>query len=117
MIDQRQERINEAAQQFAEALVESYGTRIDFFSAQKVNAQLTQNFFDAVIDYLRKQSKDKQLAPQELMDQQMPQVGLTQALSPEAANAYRDFLSSLLFYWSSTQVAKETRGNQGTAEG
>jgi hypothetical protein len=45
MDDQQTRKINEAAQQFTEALVESYRTATDrtVSSVQQLNAELTQN--------------------------------------------------------------------------
>ena len=54
MDEQQQQRINEAAQQFTNALVESYravsGRAV---SAQEPGAHLTQDFFNRVVNNLR----------------------------------------------------------------
>ena len=51
MAEQQQQRINEAAEQFATAIRDSYQALADRgVSAQELNAQLTQDFFNRVID-------------------------------------------------------------------
>jgi SOS response regulatory protein OraA/RecX len=50
MDEQRQQRINEAAQQFADALVQSFRAVSErSVSTQEQGAQLTQDFFNRVI--------------------------------------------------------------------
>jgi hypothetical protein len=49
MDDQQQQRVNEAAERFAEALRESYRTVASRGeSAQQLNAEMTQQFFNTV---------------------------------------------------------------------
>ncbi len=51
MAEQQQQRINQAAQQFTEALVESFRAVSERgATAQEQGAQLTQEFFNQVID-------------------------------------------------------------------
>jgi hypothetical protein len=54
--DLRQQKINEAAHQFVEALTDWYGANIDFVAAQKTNAELTRRFFETVINDLRERA-------------------------------------------------------------
>ena len=57
MDQQQQQQVNEAAEKFAEAVRESYQTVADrAVSAQQLNAELTQNFFNSVISNLRSQA-------------------------------------------------------------
>ena len=55
MTDQQsQQRVNEAAEQFTDALVESYKTVTKRgASAQEQGAQLTEDFFNRVVENLR----------------------------------------------------------------
>ena len=103
MEDLQQQKINEAAHQFVEALRESYGANIDFVAAQKTNAELTRRFFDTVIDDLRERGEAHRDMPreEELVSEQERQMEAAQAFSQESARAYADFLDSLFFYWRS----------------
>jgi len=56
MAEQQQPRIEEAARQFSDALVESYRAVSErTVSAQQLSAELTQDFFNGVINNLRAQ--------------------------------------------------------------
>jgi hypothetical protein len=53
MAEQRRQRINEAARIFSETFVESYRSVADrTTTAHELNAQLTQQFFNAVVENL-----------------------------------------------------------------
>jgi hypothetical protein len=59
MDGQQQKRVNEAAEQFAEAVRASFQAVSERgASAQQLNAELTQQFFDTVIGNLRTQAED-----------------------------------------------------------
>jgi hypothetical protein len=105
MDDQQARRINEAAQEFAQALVESYRTATGrAVSAQELTAELTQNFFNSVIDNLRSQTESNLAMIQELSDQQQRQQEAAQALAQGSVSAYMDFLDSMfLFYRRSVE--------------
>ncbi len=54
MDTKQQKQVNEAAEKFADALKESYQSIADrSVSAQELNAQVTQEFFNGVINNLR----------------------------------------------------------------
>jgi uncharacterized protein with ParB-like and HNH nuclease domain len=57
-IDEKQQKqINEAAEKFADALKQSYQSLTGrSVSVQELNAQFTQDFFNAVINNLRSQA-------------------------------------------------------------
>jgi hypothetical protein len=56
MAEQQQHRIEEAARQFSDALVESYRAVSErTVSAEQLSAELTQDFFNGVINNLRAQ--------------------------------------------------------------
>jgi putative cell wall-binding protein len=100
MDQQSQQRINEAAEQFTGALVESYKVVAERgAAAQEQNAQLTENFFNKVIDNLRPQVEENRQATQRLADQQQRQADAAQTLTRESVEAYMDFLNSAFSFW------------------
>ncbi len=100
MDERQQKQVNEAAEKFAEAIKESYQALADrSVSAQEVNAQLTQDFFNGVIDNLRTQAEDNRALAEDLIEQQRKQQEASQALTQESVNAYTDFLNSMFSYY------------------
>jgi galactokinase len=101
-LERRQKR-KEAAYQFVEALTKSYGANIDFIAAQKNNAEITQRFFEAVIEELRErgQAARRDVHWEELECQEERRLKAAQALGHESTGAYVDFLGSLFFYCGS----------------
>ena len=95
-MDQRQQKqVNEAAEKFAEAIKESYQALADrSVSAQEINAQLTQEFFNGVINNLRTQAEGNRALAEDLIEQQRKQREASQALTQESVNAYTDFLKT-----------------------
>ena len=110
MDDSQVRRINEAAQQFAKALGQAYRTATDrTVLAQELNTQLTQQFFNSVINNLRSQAEDHREMIRELVDQQQRQQAAAQSLAQESANAYMGFLNSMFsFYRRSMDEAERT---------
>jgi len=92
----QQSQVNEAAEKFAESLTEAYravaGRSV---SAQELNAQLTQEFFNGVINNLRTQAESNRALAEDLIEQQRKQQEASQALTQESMNAYMDFLNSV----------------------
>jgi hypothetical protein len=112
MMDREQQKqVNEAAEKFADAIKESYQALAQRgVSAQELNAQLTQDFFNGVINNLRTQAESNQALAENLIEQQLKQQEASQALTQEALNAYTDFLNSMFsFAQGSTQAAGEPR--------
>jgi hypothetical protein len=100
MDQQSQQRINEAADQFTDALVQSYKTVAERgASAQDRNAQLTEAFFNQTINNLRGQAEENRQASQQLVDQQQRQADAAQTLTQESVGAYMDFMDSMFSYW------------------
>ena len=96
MTEQQQQRINEAAQQFTEAFLESYRATTDrTVSAQELNARLTQQFFNAVMENLRGQTENIQAASRDLVDQTQRGQEAAQTLTQESVAAYMDFVNSV----------------------
>ena len=82
MTDQQsQQRINEAAEQFTEALVQSYKVVAERgVSAQEGSAQVTEVFFNQAINNLRAQAEENRQATQRLADQQQRQAEATRTI-------------------------------------
>ena len=101
MTDQQsQQRINEAADQFTDALVQSYKTVAERgVSAQEGSAQVTEVFFNQTIDNLRAQAEENRQASQQLVDQQQRQAEAAQTLTQESVGAYMEFMDLMFSYW------------------
>ena len=100
MDEKQQKQVNEAAEKFADALRQSYKSLADrSISAQELNAQLTQAFFNGVINNLRTQAENNRELSEDLIEQQRKQQEASQALARESVNAYTDFLNSMFSYY------------------
>ena len=110
--EQHQQRLNQAAEQLANAIRDSYQALAERgTSAQELNAQLTQEFFDRVIENLRTQVGETQQMGQQLADQQQRATEAGQQLTQESVDAYMDFVNSMFsFYQGSVEQAR--RGAQ-----
>ena len=110
MLDaQKQQRLNEAAEQFADALVQSYQAVSELgVTTQERNAQLSEEFFNKVVSNLRTQTDANLQLSEQIADQQQRQVQAAQALTQETVDAYMDFASSVFGFWHrGTQVAEK----------
>jgi hypothetical protein len=111
MDQQQQQKVNEAAEQFTDALVESFKAVADRgASAQDRGAQLTNIFFNQTINNLRTQAEENRRAIQKLADQQQRQADAAQNLTRESVDIYMNFMDSMFSYW---QGASQTA--QGAA--
>ena len=115
MTDQQsQQRINQAADQFTDALVQSYKTVAERgVSAQEGSAQVTEVFFNQTINTLRAQAEENRQATQQLADQQQRQAEATRTIAQESVGAYMEFMDSMFSYWqggieTAEQGARET---------
>jgi hypothetical protein len=96
MDQEQQKQVNEAAEKFAEAIKESYQALAEHsVSAQELNAQLAQEFFNGVINNLRSQAKSNRALAEDLIEQQQK---ASQALTQESVGAYMDFLNSMFSF-------------------
>jgi polyhydroxyalkanoate synthesis regulator phasin len=112
MDERQQKQVNEAAEKFAEAIKESYQALADrSVSAQELNAQLTQDFFNGVINNLRTQAENNRALAEDLIEQQRKQQEASQALTQESVNAYMDFLNSMFSYYQGSldEAQRSTR--------
>jgi Zn-dependent oligopeptidase len=97
MDEQQQQRINRAAEEFVNAMVESQRTMAERgVSVQEMNAQLTQQFFNNVINNLQRMTEETQGASQELAEQTQRAQEAAQALAQESTGAYVEFMNSML---------------------
>src|ERR671932_2085585 len=97
MDEQQQQRVNQAAEQFADALKESYRTMAERgVSAQELNAEMTQQFFNQVINSLQTQAADTREMTQALAEQQQRGLDAAQQLTQEGVGAYMEFVNSFM---------------------
>ena len=108
MDTQKQQRLNEAAEQFADALVQSYQAVSELgVTTQERNVQLSEEFFNKVVSNLRTQTDANLQLSEQLAEQQQRQVEAAQALTQETVDAYMDFASSVFGFWQrGTQEAE-----------
>jgi hypothetical protein len=101
MTDQQsQQRINEAADQFTDALVQSYKIVAQRgVSAQEGSAQVTEVFFNQTVNNLRAQAEENRRATQQLADQQQRRQEAGQQIAQESVGAYMAFMDSMFSYW------------------
>src|SRR5215218_2361840 len=112
MDHQQQQKVNEAADQFTNALVQSYKAVADRgASTQDRGAQLTKVFFNQTINNLRVQAEENRRATQRLADQQQRQADAAQTITRESVDSYMNFMDSMFSYW---QGAAQTA--EGAAE-
>ncbi len=124
MTDQQsQQRLNEAADQFTDALVQSYKTVAQRgVSAQEGSAQVTEVFFNQTINNLRAQAEENRQVSGQLADQQQRRAEAVHTLTQGSVGAYMHFMDSMFSYWqggieTAEQGARETeKATQGGIE-
>jgi hypothetical protein len=100
MDEQQQQRINQAAEEFTNALVESFRVVSDRgVNTQEQGARLTEDFFNRVVENLRSQAEENRQTTQQLADQQQRQADAAQTLTRESVDAYMYFVDSMFSYW------------------
>jgi hypothetical protein len=100
--EEAEQQANEATKQFADAVRVSYQAVADrSVSAQELNAELTQQFFNTVIGNLRTQAKENRQMTQQLTDQQQRTQEATRTIAQESVGAYMAFVDSMFSYWQS----------------
>jgi hypothetical protein len=120
--EEAEQQANEAAKQFADAVRVSYQAVADrSVSAQELNAELTQQFFNTVIGNLRTQAEENRQMTQQLADQQQRTQEATRTIAQESVGAYLDFMDSMYSWWlggiqTAEQGARETEKAEGRAE-
>jgi ABC-type transporter Mla subunit MlaD len=118
MMDEQQlQRVNQAAEQFADAFVQAQRAAAERgVSMQEQNAQLTQDFFNRVIENLRTQAEDTRGLGQQLGDLQQQATEAGRTLTQESVSTYMDFVNSM---FSAAQVGGQAaqRGAERTGGG
>ena len=116
-MDEQQRRVNEAAEQFANAVRDSYRTVADRGrSAYELNAQLTEQFFNRVVENLRTQAESNRQMTEELTSQVQRGQEASRQLTQESVSAYMDFLNSTFSFPQAAPQAAES-GAQEVARG
>lgn len=106
MDEQQQQRINQAAEEFTSAMVESQRTMAERgVSVQEMNAQLTQQFFNSVINNLQRMTEERRGASQELAEQTQRAQEAIRTLAQESTGAYMDFMNYLFTMSSGGRAA------------
>ena len=112
MDEQQQQRVNQAAEEFTNALVESFRIASERgVNAQEQNARLTEDFFNRTIENLRAQAEGTRQAGQQIAEQQQRQVEAAQTLTQESVNAYMDLVNSM-FSFGQQGAQEAQRGAQ-----
>ena len=111
MDEQLTQKINEAAKEFSDALGDSYQALTKrTASTQEQVAQLTQAFFEGVIEHLRAQAQGNREMVQELVDQQQQQRAATQALAQETSvEDYMRLLDYMCSYYRLLVASRSKR--------
>lgn len=110
--EQRQQRMNEAADKFFRAVVKSYRAVAERgISAHRFNAELAQQFCNGVIESLRRTAEETRGASQDLIEQsRRGHQEATQALAQESMGVYTEFMNSVFgFYQGGTQGERNAR--------
>jgi hypothetical protein len=99
MDQQEQERINRAAEEFTDALVQAQRIASQRgVNAQEQNARLTEDFFNRVINNLHAQAEENRQVTEQLADQQQRATEAGQQLTQESVNVYMDFVNSMFSF-------------------
>ena len=104
-MDEEQQRqvVDEAAEKFAQAIRESFQAVAERgVSAQQLNAELTQTFFNSVIENLRAQAEGSRDLARDMAEQQEREREATQAMTRVSVDAYMDFVNSMFSYYQET---------------
>jgi len=92
--------VNEAAQKFAEAATEAFRMVSErTMASQQLNAELTQRFFNGVLENLRQQAEGNREMAQQLANQQQRQWEATQQFTQESVGAYMNFMNSMFAFY------------------
>jgi biopolymer transport protein ExbB/TolQ len=112
MTVQEQQRLNEAAEQFADTLVQSYQAVSELgVTTQERNVQLSEEFFNKVVSNLRTQADANLQLSEQIADQQQRQVEATRTMAQESVGAYMEFLNSI-FSFAPGRVGRVQRWNE-----
>ncbi len=97
--EQQQQRVNQAAEEFASALKESYQTMASRGeSAYDLNAQLTEQFFNSVVNNLQTQAEANRQTGEQLAEQAQRGQEASRQLTQESVQAYMEFVDSMFSF-------------------
>ncbi len=100
MDEGQQQRLNQAADEFTNALAESFRAVSERgVNTQERAARLTEEFFNRVVQNLRTQAEENRQMTQQLADQQQRQAEAAQTLTRESVDAYMAFMDSMFSWW------------------
>ena len=117
MDEQQQQKVNQAAEQFADTLRESYRAVSERGeSAQELNAQLTEQFFNTVNDHLRTHVQETRQMSEQLADQQQRGQEASRQLTQESVQAYMDFINSMFSFYQTSSPEAAQRGTTEAQE-
>ena len=109
----QQQRINRAAQEFADALVAAYKTTSDStVVAQQLGAKQIEYFFDTVINNLRTQAEGTLQVTQQLADQQEFARESAQDLAQMSTDKYMDLLESMFSFYQGGTSRTQRRAEE-----
>jgi len=112
---QQQQRVNQAAEEFANALKESYQTMASRGESNyDMNAQLTEQFFNRVINHLQSQTEANVQAGDELLSQAQRGQEASQQLTQESVQAYMDFINSMFSFSQAGPEATQRGAERAT---
>ena len=113
MDNQQQQRINEAAQQFTDALVAaSRATSDRSVAAQELGTQMTGYFFNSVMNNLRTQAEGTRQVRQQLADQQRRAQEATQEFTQASTNTYMNLLDSISSFYQGGTTRAQRRAEE-----
>ena len=99
MDEQQQQRVNQAAEEFTDALVQSMRAASEQgINLQEQNARLTEDFFNRVNENLRSQAEGNRQLGEQLAEQQQRATEAGQTLTQESVNAYMDMVNSMFSF-------------------
>jgi hypothetical protein len=108
MDDQQQQRVNQAAEEFTDALVQSMRAASEQgVNLQEQNARLTETFLNRVNENLRSQAEGNRQLGEQLAEQQQRATEAGQQLTQETVGAYTDFVNSMFTFGQ--QGARQTQ--------
>jgi len=107
---QEQQRINQAAEQFTDALAQSYKTVAErSVVALEQGTQVTEVFFNQTINNLHAQAEENRRATQQLAEQQQRQADAARSIAQKSVGAYMDLVDSTFSYWQGGHTGGRAR--------
>jgi chromosome segregation ATPase len=113
MKNHQQQRINQAAEQFTDALVAASRAASDrSVAAQKLGTQMTGYFFNSVINNLRTQAEGTRQVRQQLADQQRRAQEATREFTQASTNTYMNLLDSISSFYQGGTTRAQRRAEE-----